>query len=74
MKTAIEKAECMIVEEFSKNTDILVMMIHHSVNVSNKLYFTTPSASFSPNDIYDKLTTSEQQRLLLYIVLLVVIP
>ena len=65
IKTALEKVANNDIEIFAEDTDILVMLVHHSPKVRNALYFTTSSALYNIKEIYNQLTLLEQKRLLL---------
>ena len=44
------------VEVMAEDTDVLVVLLHHSTTVSHTLYFTTQSGTYDVMEIYDKLT------------------
>ena len=53
-----------IVEVLAEDTDILIMLIHHSPTAPNTLYFTTKTGVYNVMRIWQKLTDLEKERLL----------
>ena len=52
------------VEILAEDTDILVLLLHHSPSALNSLYFTTNKGTYDVKKLYTKLSDNEKSRLL----------
>jgi hypothetical protein len=52
------------VEIIAEDTDILILLLHHSITCTKPLFFTTQNGSYNIMELYEKLSPSERQRLL----------
>ena len=52
------------VEVIAEDTDILVLLLHHSSSFENTLFFTTKNGSYNIGEMFNKLSCNDTSRLL----------
>ena len=67
IKKAIMYANCdpqQSVEILAEDTDILVLLLHHSTSVQQNLFFTTNKGTYNVTELFNNLSDKEKSRLL----------